>query len=215
MQQQSRSCGYSGPALASTRTPCCSDSHGVNKCPGRKLSRCNSVCARSVCVCATKCVDPPREHGRLPGRHRSKSVARFTVGTMQSCARRGDLARLSPAPARPLGSSGDGSPYRRWDSSRAPRLSSSAGPSQTRGPGLWVCHAPEDSHHRPELVSRLRGHQHGSFKLYLAATPAAYLRWGQRILPPVLGQEWRIRWRGVPATRGAAAPATQRVSQLA
>lgn len=50
-QHPSCSCRDSGPVLAPTRTPCCSDSHGVNKCPGRKLSRCNSVCARSkVCV---------------------------------------------------------------------------------------------------------------------------------------------------------------------
>lgn len=62
MQQQSRSCGYSGPVLASTQTPCCSDSHGVNKCPGRKLSRCNSVCARSVCVCVLPSVLTLREN---------------------------------------------------------------------------------------------------------------------------------------------------------
>lgn len=174
-----------------------------------------TLCVREVkCVCACECVDPPKEDGRLPGRHRSPSPACFTVGTVQSRARRGDLARLSPALARPVGSSVDGSPRRRRDSSRAPRLPSSAGPGQARGPGLWVCHAPEDGHYRPELVPRLRWHQHGSLELHFTATPADNLRRGERFLPPVLGQEWRVRWRGVPAERGAAAAATQRVSNL-
>lgn len=174
-----------------------------------------TLCVQEVkCVCASACVDPPKEDGRLPGRHRSSSPACFTVSTMQSRARRGDLARLSPAIARPLGSSDDGRPHRRRDSTPAPRLSSSAGPGQTRRPGLWVCHAPEDGHHRPELVSRLRGYQHGSLELHFAATPAGHLRRRERLLPPVPRQEWCVRWRGVPAERGAAAAATQRVSAV-
>lgn len=165
-----------------------------------------------VCVC-----DPPKQHGRLPGRHRSKSATGPAVGTVQSGASGGDLAPLPPALGGRPGSADDddGRRCRRQDPSRAPRRSSPAGPRQAGGPGLWVCHAPEDGHHRPELVPRLGGHQYGPLELHLAATPAAHLRRGQRLLAALPGQEWRVRGRGVSAERSAAAAASQRVSALA
>lgn len=171
------------------------------------------VCEK-LSVCACESVDPPKEDGRLPGWHRGSSPASFTVGSVQPGARRGDLAHLSPALVRPSGSSGDGCPHRRRDSSRAARLYSSAGPGQARGPGLWVCHAPKDGHHRPELFSRLRGHQHGSLEFHFPTAPADHLRRGEWFFPPVPGQEWCIRGRGLPAKRGATTAATQRVSAV-
>lgn len=213
-RHQSGSCRKSASLLASSRTPCCSDSHGANKCPGRKLTLqlCVCVCKKFV-VCVRVSTDPRIEDGRLPGWHRSSSPACSAVSPVQPRARRGDLAPLPPVLVRPPASVGDRSPHRRESSTSPPRHDSVKGPCSTGGPGLWVCHASEDGYHRPELVTRLRGHQHGPLELHFTATPAGHLRRRYRLFPPVLGQERCVRWRCFPTKRCAAAAAAQRVSE--